>query len=77
MIERADLALVEMLRNGTIDLAFVTTEMDEPPPELAETTLARDPFALIVGRAHDDLPERMALRAAAGFNRRAEMPISA
>jgi len=61
VIERADQALVEMLRKGTIDLAFVTTEIEPPPPGIREITLARDSFALIVGQAHADLPERVSL----------------
>ena len=67
VIERPDGVLNAMLLAGEIELAFVTTEIDELPPELEETTLARDPFALIVGRAHDHLPERMELRAAAAM----------
>jgi hypothetical protein len=36
-----------MLREGDIEMAFVTTAMEEPDEDLAERTLARDPFALI------------------------------
>ena len=61
VIERADSALVEMLRKGTIDLAFVTTEIEPPPPGILEVTLARDSFALIVGTAHADLPGQVSL----------------
>ncbi|MBC2668830.1 LysR family transcriptional regulator [Novosphingobium piscinae] len=62
VIERADAALNAMLLAGDIELAFVTTEIDEPAEGLIETTFSRDPFALIVGPAQDHLPERMALR---------------
>jgi len=61
VIERADSALVEMLRKGTIDVAFVTTEIEPPPPGILEITLARDAFALIVGTAHARLPDRVSL----------------
>lgn len=67
LIERSDRELVEMLREGAIELAFVTTELDEPAHDIAEQTLSRDPFALIVGRHHDDLPNRLNLGAAVGL----------
>lgn len=62
VIERSDSDLNDMLRNGKIELAFVTTQIEEPPPDLIEVTFGQDPFALIVGHAHDDLPDRMSLR---------------
>ena len=62
VIERSDSVLIELLRNGDIELAFVTTEIEEPPSDLIEATLARDPFTLVVGRAHDDLPSTLSLR---------------
>ena len=65
VIERSDAALNDLLLAGDIELAFVTTDMAEPPADLMETTYSRDPFALIVGRAHDDLPDRLSLRDAA------------
>jgi DNA-binding transcriptional LysR family regulator len=46
-----------MLRDGDIDLAFVTTAIEAPPPDLAERTLARDPFALIVGPDVAGMPD--------------------
>jgi DNA-binding transcriptional LysR family regulator len=61
VVERADSALIDMLRKGTIDLAFVTTEIDAPPLGIREITLARDSFALIVGAAHADLPDPVSL----------------
>ncbi len=68
VIERADLELIEMLREGAIELAFVTTELEEPPVGLIDTTVSRDPFALIVGRGNDALPDRMPLSAADGLS---------
>lgn len=65
VIERSDAALNDLLLSGDIELAFVTTDMAEPPADLMETTYSRDPFALIVGRAHDHLPDRLSLRDAA------------
>lgn len=61
--ERSDGELVEMLRRGEIELAFVTTEIEEPPPDIIEATLARDPFALLVGRSHDNLVGPVSLHA--------------
>lgn len=65
VLERPDRDLMTMLRDGDIDLAFVTTAIEAPPPDMDERTLARDPFALIVGRANDSLPERFSLKDAA------------
>lgn len=67
VIERSDRDLVRMLRQGEIELAFVTTELEEPADDIAEQTLSRDPFALIVGRRHDDLPDRLKLTEATGL----------
>ena len=61
VVERPDAALNEMLRSGDIELAFVTTEVEEPPPDMEEVTLSRDPFFLIVGPAHAAMPNRIAL----------------
>ncbi|BEV02525.1 LysR family transcriptional regulator [Novosphingobium olei] len=63
VVERPDSVLNEMLRSGDIELAFVTTEIGEMPDDLVETTISRDPFTLIVGRSHDDLPDQMSLAA--------------
>lgn len=62
VLERADRDLVGMLRDGDIELAFVTTEIEQPPEDVEETTFSRDPFAMIVGRANDILPERLSLK---------------
>lgn len=57
VLERPERDLTGMLRNGEIELAFVTTAIETPADDLAERTLARDPFALIVGAAHP-LPDQ-------------------
>lgn len=62
VIERADRDLIDMLRKGEIELAFVTTEIEAPPEGIDETTLSRDPFALIVGRRNEALPASLSLR---------------
>lgn len=62
VVERADSQLVDMLRKGEIELAFVTTEIEECPPDIAEQTCTRDPFALIVGRHHAGLGNRVSLQ---------------
>ncbi|WP_010542910.1 LysR family transcriptional regulator [Sphingomonas elodea] len=62
VVERPDRELTEMLRKGEIELAFVTTEIETPPADIEEITLARDPFALIVGRRHRTLPSSISLR---------------
>jgi len=62
VVERPDRDLTEMLRKGEIELAFVTTEIETPPPGIREVTLSRDPFALIVGRRHKALPNNVSLR---------------
>lgn len=68
VIERPDLELISMLQEGAIELAFVTTELEEPPDGMVDHTVSRDPFALIVGRGNDALPDRMALSAATGLS---------
>lgn len=61
-LERADAELLDMLRKGEIELAFVTTRIETPPADMVEVTCASDPFALIVGLQHRDLPQRISLR---------------
>lgn len=67
VLERSDRELLAMLRAGDIELAFVTTEIEEPPSDIAEHTFTRDPFALIVGRANDSLPTEISLKDTAGM----------
>ena len=55
VIERADAQLTDLLRRGEIEVAVVTTGIEPPPPDIEERSIARDPFSLIVGQAHDDL----------------------
>lgn len=62
VVERNDQQLMEMLRRGEIELAFVTTEMENPPQDILERTISRDPFALIVGPHHSGLPTSLSLR---------------
>jgi LysR family transcriptional regulator of abg operon len=62
VLERPDRALTDMLRHGDIEMAFVTTAMEEPPEDIAERTMARDPFALLVGAGNAALPEAISLR---------------
>ncbi|WP_242123655.1 LysR family transcriptional regulator [Sphingobium sp. Sx8-8] len=61
-VERADHDLATLLRQGEIELAFVTTGIETPPDDLEEMTFSQDPFALIVGRANEHLPSEISLR---------------
>jgi LysR family transcriptional regulator of abg operon len=65
VVERPDRELIAMLRDGEIDLAFVTTAIEAPPADIDEQTLGRDPFALIVGRVNNSLPDHFSLKDAA------------
>lgn len=62
VVERPDHDLAAMLHRGEIELAFVTTGIEEPPQGVEERTFSRDPFALIVGRQNDHLPAQLSLR---------------
>ncbi len=62
VIERPDPDLATLLRQGDIELAFVTTGMDVPPDDLDELTFSQDPFSLIVGRANEHLPSEVSLK---------------
>ena len=61
-IERPDEELLEMVRKGAIELAFVTTGIESVPADMKEVTCANDPFVLIVGPRHELLPGRVSLR---------------
>jgi len=61
VVERPDHDLVAMLHRGEIELAFVTTGIEQPPEEIEERTFSRDPFSLIVGRQNDHLPASVSL----------------
>lgn len=67
VVERPDYDLATMLRAGEIELAFVTTGIEEPPDDLEEMTFSRDPFALIVGRRNEHLPADISLRDVMGM----------
>ena len=62
VVERPDAELHEMLRQGEIELAMVTTRIESIPEGMVEVTAARDPFALIVGPHHAGLGDRVSLR---------------
>ncbi|KFL44729.1 LysR family transcriptional regulator [Sphingobium sp. SA2] len=62
VVERPDHDLAAMLHRGEIELAFVTTGIEQPPEGIEERTFSRDPFALIVGRQNDHLPARLSLK---------------
>lgn len=59
VIEASEMALSEMLQRREIELALVTTGISDPGDGYREWTVARDPFSFIVGRSHDDLPDRL------------------
>lgn len=61
LIERSDQALIELLRSQRIDLALVTTGIEELPADLIDEPILRDPFDLIVGAANAALPPRLRL----------------
>lgn len=62
VVERPDHDLAAMLHRGEIELAFVTTGIEQPPEGIEERTFSRDPFALIVGKQNDHMPARLSLR---------------
>ena len=62
IVERPDGELTELLRKRAIEIAVVTTGIEAPPADIAERTIARDPFALIVGGAHAGLGPTVSLR---------------
>lgn len=80
VIEASDEALNDMLRRREIELALVTTGLASTSDAFQELMVAQDPFALIVGRAHADLPSSVSIasvsalpwvlpRAGGGFQR--------
>ena len=62
ILERPDLELMELLRKGEIEVAVSTTGIETPPPDIEERSIARDPFALIVGKAHSAIGSSISLR---------------
>lgn len=67
VLEGSDSHLADLLRRGEIEVAVVTTGIEPPPEDISERSIARDPFALIVGRAHDSLGPSVALPEIAGM----------
>ena len=57
VIEASEQVLSDMLQRREIELALVTTGIVSPGDVFREWTVAQDPFSLIVGRTHDDLPD--------------------
>ena len=62
VLERPDSELIDMLRRNEIEMAFVTTGIEEPPEDIEEKGFASDPFALVVGRQNDQLPAELSLK---------------
>lgn len=62
IIERSDEQLADLLRRGAIEVAVVTTGIEPPPEDIEEISIARDPFALIVGKVHHALGPAVSLR---------------
>jgi LysR family transcriptional regulator, regulator of abg operon len=67
IVEKSDQDLDSALRYGEIEIAFVTVGIQLPPDDIEEILLSRDPFALIVGRENDHLPDELALQDMAGM----------
>jgi LysR family transcriptional regulator, regulator of abg operon len=67
VIERPDHQLLDMLQKGDIELAFVTTGIEQPPEGIEEIDVSRDPFAIIAGRQNDHLPATLSLKAMDGL----------
>lgn len=66
VLERPDGQLNDLLRSGEIEVAVATTGLDRQPPDIEERSITSDPFALIVGRAHDRLGPAVSLADMAG-----------
>jgi len=67
VLERPDGELNDLLRSGRIEVAVATTGIDRQPADIEERAIRRDPFALIVGRAHDTLGPEVSLADTADF----------
>lgn len=65
ILERSDQEVLDLLRRGEIEIGLGTTGIETPPADIEETSLLQDPFALIVGRAHDGLGPAVTLAEAA------------
>jgi LysR family transcriptional regulator, regulator of abg operon len=62
VVERPDRVLLEMLRAGDIELAFVTTEIESAPADDEGKGIARERLFGDVGRANDSLPGEISLK---------------
>ncbi|MFD1786150.1 LysR family transcriptional regulator [Sphingomonas floccifaciens] len=67
ILERADHEALDLLRKGDIEIALGTTGIETAPADVEETSVLQDPFALIVGRAHDALGAEVTLAEAGRF----------
>ena len=67
VIEASEQVLSDMLQRREIELALVTTGIASPDTAFREWTVAQDPFALIVGRSHDDLPDSIVMTRVSGL----------
>lgn len=61
LLERPDLIIREQLKNYEIDLAIVTSGMNETPDDMEELVVLSDPFSIIVGQANAHLPDEISL----------------
>lgn len=60
IIEKSDDELSDLLRQGRIDMAVITTGAG-PPADLVEETISSDPFSLIVGQANATMKGKVSL----------------
>ncbi len=61
VIEASEQVLADLLERREIELALVTTGISASGDRFREWTVAQDPFSLIVGRSHDDLPDTIVM----------------
>ncbi len=59
--EHPETELYKQLRSYAIDIAVVTTGMKEKPSDMREETIMSDPFAIVVGKDNDRLPNEVSL----------------
>lgn len=67
VIEASEQVLSEMLERREIELAIVTTGIQNLGDAFREWTVAQDPFSLIVGRAHEGLPNSLGMKEASNL----------
>jgi len=61
VLEAPESDLLDQLRHYSIDLAVVTTGIQETPEEFEELPIIRDPFTLVVGNQNSHLPDKVSL----------------